>query len=62
MYSTCKCTSVYDIMYIHGKYVHSTLALGKEREIMKEETALRKEKEAVCCVHVYVHVQNVCGT
>ena len=30
------------------------LALGKERE---EETALRKEKEAVCCyVHVDVHV------
>ena len=27
------------------------------REIVKEETALRKEKEAVCCyVHVDVHV------
>ena len=27
------------------------------REIVKEETVLRKEKEAVCCyVHVYVHV------
>jgi hypothetical protein len=25
---------------IHGKYVYSTLALGKEREIVKEETAL----------------------
>ena len=37
-------------LYVHGKY---TLALGKEREIVKEETALRKEKEAVCC---YVHV------
>ena len=41
--------------------MYSTLALGKEREIVKEETALRKEKEAVCCsctcyypqVHVY---------
>ena len=33
--------------------VYSTLALGKERERVKEETALRKEKEAVCC---YVHV------
>ena len=42
---------------VHGKYVYSTLALGKEREIVKEETALRKEKEAVCCyVHVDVHV------
>ena len=29
--------------------MYSTLALGKEREIVKEETALRKEKEAVCC-------------
>ena len=28
---------------VHGKYVYSTLALGKEREIVKEETALRKE-------------------
>ena len=27
--------------------MYSTLALGKEREIVKEETALRKEKEAV---------------
>ena len=37
--------------------VYSTLALGKRREIVKEETALRKEREAVCCyIHVYVHV------
>ena len=37
--------------------MYSTLALGKEREVVKEETALRKEKEAACCyVHVYVHV------
>ena len=44
-------------VHVHGKYVYSTLALGKEREIVKEETALRKEKEAVCCyVHVDVHV------
>ena len=44
-------------IHIHGKYVYSTLALEKEREIVKEETALRKEKEAVCCyVHVHVHV------
>ena len=43
--------------YLHRKYVYSTLALEKEREIVKEETALRKEKEAVCCyVHVPVHV------
>ena len=41
---------------VHGKYVYSTLALGKEREIVKEETALRKEKEAVCC---YVHVHGI---
>ena len=39
---------------LHGKYVYSTLALEK---IVKEETALRKEKEVVCCyVHVHVHV------
>ena len=39
----------------HEKYVYSTLALGKEREIVKEETALiRKEKEAV---HVHVDIQ-----
>ena len=39
----------------HGKYVYSTLALiGKEREIVQEETALRKEKEAV---HVHVDIQ-----
>ena len=32
--------------------MYSTLALG---EIVKEETALRKENEAVCCyLHVYV--------
>ena len=42
-------------------YVYSTLALGKEREIMKEETALKKEKEAVYAVmytymHLHVHV------
>ena len=39
--------------------MYSTLALEKEREIVKEETALRQEKEAVCCyvhVHVDVHV------
>ena len=36
--------------------MYSTLALGKEREIVKEETALRKEKEAVCCyVHAYIY-------
>ena len=34
--------------------MYSTLALGKETEIVKVETALRKEKEAVCC---YVHVR-----
>ena len=51
-YSVPTCTMY---MYIvHGKYVYSTLALEKEREIVKEETALRKEKEAVCtciCMH-----------
>ena len=41
----------------HMENVYSTLALGKERKIVKGETALRKEKEAVCCyVHVYAHV------
>ena len=47
-------------VHVYGKYVYSTLALGKEREIVKEETALRKEKEAVCC-YVHVHVQTVQG-
>ena len=42
--ATCIC-----IYTMYGKYVYSTLALEKEREIVKEETALRKEKEAVCC-------------
>ena len=37
--------------------MYSTLALEKERE---EETAFRKEKEAVCCyVHVYVYMIHV---
>ena len=36
-------------------YVYSTLALEKEREIVKEETALRKEKEAVCCYAVMLY-------
>ena len=49
MYS-CKCT----VIYVEN--VYSTLALEKEREIVKEETALRKEKEAVCC-YVRVHPQ-----
>ena len=35
--------------------MYSTLALEKEGEIVKEETALRKVKEAVCC-YVHVHV------
>jgi hypothetical protein len=52
MYMYIQTGDVYTV-HVHGKYVYSTLALGKEREIVKEETALRKEKEAVCC---YVHV------
>ena len=45
-------------------YIYSTLALAKEREIVKEETALRKEKEAVCCyavqgcIIIYVYIGN----
>ena len=47
-------TSVIHV-HVHGKYVYSTLAL--EKYIVKEETALRKEKEAVCCyVHVCVYI------
>ena len=38
--------------------MYSTLALEKERDIVKEETALRKEKEAVCtlrtCMYMYI--------
>jgi hypothetical protein len=58
MYMYIQMGDVYTVhVHVHGKYVYSTLALGKEREIVKEETALRKEKEAVCCyVHVDVHV------
>ena len=39
--------------------MYSTLALENEREIVKEETALRKEKEAVCCyaVHNRIYIQ-----
>ena len=36
--------------------MYSTLALEKEREIVKEETALRKEKEAVCCYAVQSYI------
>ena len=42
-------------MYVYGTYTSI-------REIVKEETALRKEKEAVCCYAVqgciqsYIHV------
>ena len=46
------------IVHVHGKYVYSTLALEKEREIVKEETALRKEKEAVCCYAVQGCIQS----
>ena len=38
--------------------MYSTLALEKEREIVKEETALRKEKEAVCCYAVQECIQS----
>ena len=34
--------------------MYSTLALEKEREIVKEETALRKEKEACTCMCHYI--------
>ena len=47
---------VHTDIHVHGKYVYSTLALEKEREIVKEETALRNEKEAVCCNDVHVCV------
>ena len=64
---THTCSHTLYMYTVHGKYGYSTLALKKEREIVKEETALRKEKEAVCCyekeavccyvhVHVYIHV------
>ena len=46
-----KCT--YSCMCITCIHVYT----WKIWEIVKEETALRKEKEAVCCyVHVDVHV------
>ena len=38
--------------------MYSTLALEKERELVKEETALRKEKEAVCCYAVQGCIQS----
>ena len=47
------CGLVYMYIYVHGKYVYSTLALG---EIVKKETALIKEKEAdmYMCIYMYV--------
>ena len=42
---------------LHGKYVYSTLALEREREIVKEETALRKRiKNKNCCLHVIDYI------
>ena len=38
--------------------MYSTLALEKEREIVKEEAALRKEKEALCCYAVQGCIQS----
>ena len=38
--------------------MYSTLALEKEREIVKEETALRKEKEAVYYYAVQGSIQS----
>ena len=35
-----------------------SLALEKEREIVKEETALRKGKEAVCCYTIQGCIQS----
>ena len=62
---------VYNCIHLHGKYVYSTLALGKEREIVKEETALRKENTClyvhlpiqyctcIVCTHFHVHIQHL---
>ena len=48
----------FQVIHVHGKYVYSTQALEKEREIVKEETALRKEIEAVCCYAVQGCIQS----
>ena len=55
------CTYSVHVYYVCSVYIqymeNMCIAIEKEREIVKEETALRKEKEAVCCyVHVDVHV------
>ena len=46
--------------------MYSTLTLEKEREIVKEEIALRNEKEAVYCYAVqgcnmYIHIHTSHG-
>ena len=46
------------VIRIYMENVYSTLALEKEREIVKEETALRKKKEAVCCYAVQGCIQS----
>ena len=46
--------------YIHGKYVYSTLALGKEREIVKEETALKeRRKKQYTVMYMYMYIYNI---
>ena len=61
---------------MYGKYVYSTLALGKEGEIVKEETPLRKEyavmymymymyklyKDAYNCIYIYIYIQTPTGS
>ena len=41
-------------VHVHGKYVYSTLALEKEREIVKEETALRKQYAVMLYMYMSV--------
>ena len=36
--------------------MYSTLALEKEREIVKEETALRKEKKQCAVMYMYMYM------
>ena len=39
----CICVLGMSIVYMYMENVYSTLALGKERELVKKDTALRKE-------------------
>ena len=52
---TFMCTLLQCTVHVHGKYVYSTLALGKEREIVKEETARKERKKQYAVMYMYMY-------